>query len=178
MLVCSRAVPRGWCRSSLWKLADPVLSVCQTLCCKGSFPRTGCCVVQCPAAVHIPYFTSGNASSGIQNNPFTPCLCRDVNWFPAAVALPFVQVHKAWLHLFVPTCLPALLSHCSFIRYDKSLLWVWFFEKKSLSWVKNTWKKDTCQLWLVDMSIGKRGKQGWFQWLTVLLMVLLSRGEN
>lgn len=31
-------------------------------------------------------------------------------------------------------------------------------KKKSLSCVKNTLKKGTCQLWLVDMSIGKHEK--------------------
>lgn len=55
-----------------------------------------------------------------------------------------------------------------------------FLKKKnqSLSCVENTLKQGTCQLWLVDISIGKHENQGLFQWLTVLLIMMFSRDEN
>lgn len=48
-----------------------------------AFQEQVCCVLQCPAAVHTPYFTSENASSGSQKSPFMPLALQGCKLVPS-----------------------------------------------------------------------------------------------
>lgn len=89
-----------------------------------AFQEQVCCVLQCPAALHTPYFTSGNASSGIQKNPVMPLSLQGCKLVPSCRSTSLLSRCTRLGSIFLSLTVHVLLSHCSFMRYDKSLLWV------------------------------------------------------